>query len=96
MNSYNNELIPQDYPRNSNVFYSPNAPICSSPVTPKILHSPVAKAMYVSPPMAPSSPYQPQSPVHHIGRQTHRGAKNPETKRSPALNVENDYNFRRR
>lgn len=79
MNSLNNELIPQDYPRTANIFYSPNAPICSSPVTPKILHSPVAKGTYMSPPMTQNSPYQPQSPVgvHQLGRQTHRPHKNP-------------------
>lgn len=98
MNSVNNELIPQDFPRTPNMFFSPNAQMCSSPVTPKVIHSPTSKGMYLSPPTTASSPYQAHSPgVHHIGRPGHRVHKNPESKRYPNPHqVENDYNFRKR
>lgn len=60
LNSAHHELLPQDYPssRTPQAFYSPKAPMMSSPVTPKVMHSPVARSAY----MGPLSPRSPQSP----------------------------------
>ena len=68
MNSFNNELIPQDYPRTPNIFYSPKPAVCSSPISPKIMHSPRAKGGYLSPPITQQN-QGPNSPgVHRLGQ----------------------------
>ena len=65
INSINNELIPQDYQRSPQMFFSPQQPIFSSPVTPKVLHSPTSRGVYLSPPQNPSNPSNPMTPTTH-------------------------------
>ena len=67
MNSLNNELVPQDYARTPNIFYSPNPAVCSSPITPKVMHSPVSKG-YLSPPATQQSYGQSSPGVHRLGQ----------------------------
>jgi len=97
LNSAYHELLPQDYPRPQG-FYSPKAPMMSSPVTPKVMHSPVART-YLSPhQQSPIS--NPMSPINTYKESNSQGVSH---RASPRINKAEDklirpdgYNFRRR
>lgn len=78
-NSYHHELLPQDYARTPNNYYSPKVQLISSPVTPKAMHSPVARSGYLS-------PHQPSPSIHPVSPlQQYKHSHAPSQQASPRI-----------
>lgn len=90
INSWDNELVPQDYPR------SPCTPFYSSPITPKVMYSPAQGVPFSPNAHFHVAPPSPSSGKLGMGRPSPRIHKEPELRGYQQRSEPNDYNFKRR